>query len=816
MVRVVISTCACILAVQSSILLWAAEKMAESENPTIRRMSAELSCAVCHELFDAPKTLICLHTFCAKCLERSEVARRHLRSAARGDNTDRIECPVCSEGTVVSGGAKGITTNFVYVKLVEHLHIHEKLTSGHPLECGKCMQNTGEGRNLSVSFCYDCQAPLCEFCQRMHRQTADLATHHISSLEEIRQVDLPPLMSSSGNSASHSDDVLYVCSKHREPLRLYCFTCNEVICRDCTITQKDHRDHSFEFISEVIENERAGLLECLEPLSEMKEKITRCSNKVRAFEVELEKRQLSKKQKIDQAVGEGMKLLEMRREKLQGSLQKVHVIKHKNVDLKLEEIAMVKGSVDSAIEFTKTTVEKGSDVEVMMYKKEIIARSATLKEMLNGSYDTFEAEADSMDFVYDLSPVKEFGKLCETPSADVSTADGEGLYCPMQDENTTFTVQAKDGKGQPLLHGGSMCSAHISITPAPTGQLETVLNSVVDNQDGSYTVSYRPCFPGVHRVAIKFDEQEICGSPYKANVVRNYTRPIGAPHAFSLPNASPWGVAMVSDTEMVVTASDCIVHVYNINGTEVDSIQSNFTRPYGVSTDHKGHLWITDREAHTVQKFYRNDKGEFVKIFQFGSRGINAGQFSHPRGIAVNPVSDFIYISDMKNNRIQIFKPESPVPRYAEKFGASGKGESSVPRYAEQFGAPGKGEGLFNLPAGLCFNRDGNLVVCDDHNCRLQVFDPEGRFIETLGTTRGQKGLLCSPIGISMDFHGRYVITEFGSHCVTFLSPKGDILNCVRSVGPGYGQFVHPRGVTLDSAGYVYIADNENMRIARF
>ena len=773
--------------------------MAESENPTIRRMGDELSCAVCHELFDKPKTLACLHTFCAKCLERSEISRRHLRSAAREDNEDRIECPVCAEGTVVPGGTKGITTNFVYVKLVEHLRVHEKLTSGHPLECGKCVQKPGEGRNISVSFCYDCQAPLCEFCQRMHKQTVDLATHHISSLEEIRQVDLAPL-SSSGSSTSHSDDVLYVCSKHRDPLKLYCFTCNEVICRDCTVTRKDHRDHSFEFISEIIESERAGLLKCLEPLSEMKEKITRCSNQVRAFEAELEKRQLTKKQKIDQAVEEGMKLLEIRREKLQESLQKVHGIKHKNIDLKLEEVEMVKGSVDSAIDFTRTTVEKGSDVEVMMYKKEIIARSETLKEILSSSYSKFEvSEVDSMDFVYDLSAVKEFGRLCETPCANMSTADGEGLFCPMQDENTTFTVQAKDGKGKPLLHGGSVCSAHISITPAPTGQLETIPNSVVDNQDGSYTVSYRPSFPGIHQVAIKFDDQEICGSPYKTNVVRNYTRPIGVPHAFPLPNASPWGVAMVSDTEMVVTASDCIVHVYDINGEEIDCIQSNFTRPYGVSTDHKGHLWITDREAHTVQKFYRNNKKEFVKIFQFGSRGINAGQFSHPRGIAVNPVTDYIYISDMKNNRIQIFKPETPVPRYAE-----------------QFGAPGKGEGLFNLPAGLCFNRDGNLVVCDDHNCRLQVFDPEGRFIETLGTARGQKGLLCSPIGISMDFHGRYVITEFGSHCVTFLSPEGDILNCVRSVGPGYGQFVHPRGVTLDSAGYVYIADNENMRIARF
>lgn len=772
--------------------------MAESENPTIKRMRDELSCAVCHDLFETPKTLPCLHTFCARCLASSEVSRRRLR--ARGDPEDKVECPVCAHVAELRGGAKGITTNFVYAKLVEHLQVHEKLTAGQPLECGKCLKGVGEKPNSSVAFCFDCRAPLCEFCQRMHKQTVDLAGHHISSLEEIQQVDLAPA-SVQVPFHSKSDDVLYVCSKHREPLKLYCFTCDEVICRDCTVTRKDHREHSYEFISDVIDSERAGLLDCLEPLGEMKERITKCSNQVRAREEELERRQQFRKQKIDHVLEEAMKLLELRRVQLQDSALTAHSIKQKNLSIQHEGIEMVKGSVDSAIDFTRTTVEKGSEVEVMMYKKEILARSNTLKEMLqSSSYDSFEvSETDATDIVCDMDALKGFGRLCETPCIDTSVATGQGLDRPMQDEDATFTVQARDRKGQPLMHGGSRCTAHISVTPAPSGRLETIQNSVRDNQDGTYTVAYRPLFPGVNKVAVKFDDREIRGSPYDVNVVRNYSRPIGVPFSFPLPNASPWGIAMVTDTEMVVTASDCIVHVYDVNGKEIDNVRSNFTRPYGVSTDHQNHIWITDREAHTVQKFYRDSDRRFVKMFQFGSRGVNAGQFSHPRGIAVNPDNDYVYISDMKNNRIQIFKPDS-----------------SVPQYVEQFGSPGKGPGEFNLPAGLCFNRKGQLVVCDDHNCRLQVFDAQGIFVETLGTTQAQKGLLCSPIGIVMDFHGRYIITEFGSHCITFLSPEGDILNCVRSVGKGYGQFVHPRGVTVDSAGYVYIADNENMRIARF
>ena len=39
------------------------------------------------------------------------------------------------------------------------------------------------------------------------------------------------------------------CKKHDDPLKVYCETCHEVICRDCTIS-KEHKEHQFELISE--------------------------------------------------------------------------------------------------------------------------------------------------------------------------------------------------------------------------------------------------------------------------------------------------------------------------------------------------------------------------------------------------------------------------------------------------------------------------------------------------------------------------------------------------------------------------------------
>ena len=751
---------------------------------TIDGVREELTCAVCQDLFKVPKTLPCLHTFCEVCLKGAEKARKRLRPS-ECEAVNGVECPSCRGVSAHEGHIDGITTNFTFVNLIEHLDIHDKISSDGQLNCGKCKSDV---EALAVAFCYDCKAALCELCQQMHQRTREHAAHSICSLEEIKQsASLPPKTRN------------YMCPKHNDEQKLFCFDCQEVICRDCTVVKSDHRDHKFQFITQIIEDQKKEMKKKIAPLEDTLKIVTGCSERLRAHLDKVTLVQDRRCQRVNKAVNTSVEMLEQRRKYLLEESQKVYAVKKKNLDLELEGVEGTRASIVSAMEFCKTTLEKGSDVEVLMYKKEMIARSKTLAGMRQ-EFEAYEiGEDDRTHFTYEDEAIRTFGKLCEAPFPGTSVAEGPGLEIPMQSRETWFKINACDVNSRGLMNGGGSCSVDVTCIPTVTQIPVTYPSSITDNNDGTYSVRYTPDFPGHTKVSIKFDDEHIQGSPYSPRVVRNYVHPISAPFVFTIPNSSPWGLAMVSDTEVAVTASDCLVHIYNINGQETDLVRSNFTRPYGISTDHENYLWITDREAHMVQKFRRDSNGEFIKLFQFGSRGVQAGQFSHPRGIAVNPATGYIYISDMKNNRIQIFKPDDPAPRYVG-----------------QFGAPGKGRGLFNLPAGMTFNLKGELIVCDDHNCRLQVFDPEGNFLYMLGTTSAEKGLLCSPIGITQDFRGRLVITEFGSHSVTFLTPEGDILNCIRTIGPGFGQFVHPRGITSDSAGYVYIADNENMRVVRY
>ena len=50
-------------------------------------------------------------------------------------------------------------------------------------------------------------------------------------------------------------------------------------------------------------------------------------------------------------------------------------------------------------------------------------------------------------------------------------------------------------------------------------------------------------------------------------------------------------------------------------------------------------------------------------------------------------------------------------------------------RYLKEWGKKGKGAGEFNLPHAICLDPDGRIYVGDRENDRVQVFDPEGKFL---------------------------------------------------------------------------------------
>ena len=348
-------------------------------------------------------------------------------------------------------------------------------------------------------------------------------------------------------------------------------------------------------------------------------------------------------------------------------------------------------------------------------------------------------------------------------------------------------LRALNKNHKAIQHGGASVVPSISHAHDPSSPL---FAEVTDNNDGTYMVRYIPMHHTPVTVSLGNDHE------YTLNVVRSYTPLVAIPSEYHLPSP-PYGVCSLSNNQLAITMQEKLIRIYDIEKkTVVKEIQSNFVRPYLMTVD-KGSLWITDREAHNVQRYSLSD---FKKTLHYGTKGKSVGSFQHPRGIAVHPTTGKVYIADMRNHRIQIFDVRDNA--------------TLIPVGA--FGSEGKDNGQFDQPAGILFNQYEQLVVCDDRNCRLQVLDGEGRHIANFGVTAGSnRGTLCSPIGIAQDNHGRYVVGEFGSHLVTILDSQGDILSCVRSVNGDIGSLSHPRGVAVDENGFIYVADFGNKRVVR-
>ena len=86
------------------------------------------------------------------------------------------------------------------------------------------------------------------------------------------------------------------------------------------------------------------------------------------------------------------------------------------LDAQLYELNTAIGSISNVVDFADTTLKKGSDVEVLMYKKELIARAAALCQTL----ETLPLAVTEEVNISDSEVLKNFGKLCQAPCAKQS------------------------------------------------------------------------------------------------------------------------------------------------------------------------------------------------------------------------------------------------------------------------------------------------------------------------------------------------------------------------------------------------------------
>ena len=195
----------------------------------------------------------------------------------------------------------------------------------------------------------------------------------------------------------------------------------------------------------------------------------------------------------------------------------------------------------------------------------------------------------------------------------------------------------------------------------------------------------------------------------------------------------PRGIEVSADGQVyVANCRNQCVSVFREDGTFIRTIgQGKLQSPIDVLVHSSGLVYVANASNH-IAVF--SQEGELVRTF--GSQGGEKGEFQFPRGVAVSPDDQHLYVCDQDNHRVQVFTLEG---RYVREFGTD----------------------QLKYPCSLTVTSDGSVLVADNSNNRVAVFDRKGNLVRSITVEY--------PTGNTIDSRGDLLVTSFGNKCVYYM-----------------------------------------------
>jgi sugar lactone lactonase YvrE len=271
---------------------------------------------------------------------------------------------------------------------------------------------------------------------------------------------------------------------------------------------------------------------------------------------------------------------------------------------------------------------------------------------------------------------------------------------------------------------------------------------------------------------------------------------VGEPESHAL--IRPYGVVTDSRGRIIVSDPGAAgVHIFDFNEQKYkfisrrDKGNNSMKSPQCVTVDVKDNIYVTDSESGRL--FVFEPSGKLSRVI--GSLKYGEGRFKRPTGIAVDSAAQRIYLTDTLRNQIFVMDMEGNVLEKICKTGA--------------------GDGEFNFPTELRF--DGpNLIVVDAMNFRVQGLDRSGAFQYAIGKLGDGEGEMFRPKDVAIDSEGHVYVVEGLSGLVQVFDRQGQLLYYFGKKGTGLGDFQLPTGLFIDRDDRVYVVDSYNRRVQVF
>ena len=277
--------------------------------------------------------------------------------------------------------------------------------------------------------------------------------------------------------------------------------------------------------------------------------------------------------------------------------------------------------------------------------------------------------------------------------------------------------------------------------------------------------------------------------------------------------------SIVLDSGPFEAADHIFVKMWGTPGTD----RGEFNQPRGIAIGQQGHVYVTDQNNHRVVVF--DYIGKYVH--EWGSYGFSEGLFLFPTGIAV-AADGSVLVSDSGNHRVQKFSADGT---FLGQWGEEGTGEGQFIQLEGIAAGPdsliavcdngtssfsiyslsGRFVGRFPsvLAHGAAFDEASNIYTAGCLSGGVMKSDRTGQYLGTLGPD------LCVT-DLAVDASGNIYVLDYDLDRLDILDPSGNEVSSIGSSGDGPGEFSRPGGVAISPEGWVYIADTANNRIQIF
>ena len=271
---------------------------------------------VMEKLEDELKCSICLETYNSpKLLHCLHICCQEclVRLVARGqEGQDSISCPVCRQVTPVDSatGVGGLQSAF---------HINRLLELKKSVE--KIQDSTGMEKELASSG------------------PAPLVNH---------------------------------CSEHEQQLKLYCNTCEKLICCECAIKNGKHHDHEYEQIKDSFEKYKRKITSSSTVLEKQCAAVNEALVQLEQVSSKISTQQVTVKADVHSRVRKLHELIDTRETELIRELDESTRARLKDVAAQRDEIEALQARLDSCLGFIKGSLETDNQGDVLLMKSSVV------------------------------------------------------------------------------------------------------------------------------------------------------------------------------------------------------------------------------------------------------------------------------------------------------------------------------------------------------------------------------------------------------------------------------------------------------------